>query len=298
MKWLVLLLLLPTAMAGPSLSLLVHHPYPDASDPFGSPYQDGVGYYQWRYGFLDEDRNGFDFPHMVMDGVLPVEGLPDGGPFIGTNASYRSAYETRANVEAPVHLVLSTSNEENFTIQLQIDPVTPLDETVQVWFALAEDNIFFDAGRLGNGVTNHRMTVAEVLDAGPISLLEPQTITLTRPALPTVEEWYIVAWLQEDADVLQFDANEVIQATTHPLRQTTPTIQDTKGVLMQLYSATWCDTCLFGDLVAENMLHEYGPATSEAEATSYLNDVPVVWVGLAAIAGAALVLAWPMRRHP
>lgn len=298
MRWLlILLLLMPAVAAGPSLTLLVHHPFPDESDPFGFPWEQGIGYYRWQYGFLDTDKNGFDFPHMVMDGVIPVEGLPDGPPFVATETAYNDAFAARQK-ENSVDLTVATFVGANVLVEATFEPVISLEgESLRAWFAVVEDNVFYDAGRLGNGVTNHRMTVRDLHDGGIVDLTNSQTVVANFPAPADNDQFYIAVWLQQDSvEGLRFDTHEVVQATTHPLRSTTPTVQDTKGVLMQLYSATWCDTCLFGDMVAEDMLQTYGPATKELEDASYLQNVPWIPVVILGVLGAAILARWPMKR--
>lgn len=297
MRWAILLvLLLPLATAGPSMSLLIHHPYPDASDPFGVPFSGGADLYRWRYNHLDVEQDGFDFPHMVMDGAIVIEGLPSGAPYLATNEAYRNAYDERSAIESPAKMEVRSNGTH---LIATITPSIPLGDSIRAWGALAEDNVFYDAGRLGNGVTNHRMTVRTTEDLGLVDLTASQTVTMALPALEDVTQWYGVIWLQQEpVDGAQFDAHEVVQATTHPLRQSEPSVQEEKGVLMQMYSATWCDTCLFGDLVAEEMLVDYGPSTKELAPSSYLSDVPWLPLLLVAALGALFVYFWPMRRDP
>ncbi|MGB1697271.1 MAG: hypothetical protein ACPHK8_02610, partial [Thermoplasmatota archaeon] len=239
---------------------------------------------------------GFDFPHMVMDGAIVIEGLPPGAPYLATNDAYRNAFEERASLESPVRMEVHSNGTH---LIANLTPSIPLGDSIRAWGALAEDNVFYDAGRLGNGVTNHRMTVRTTVDLGLVDLTTTQVVSMPLPVLEDPTQWYGVIWLQQEpVDGAQFDAHEVVQSTTHPLRQTEPTVQDEKGVLMQMYSATWCDTCLFGDLVAEEMLADYGPSTKELAPSSYLANVPWLPLLLVAAAGALFVYFWPMRRAP
>lgn len=296
---------------GPGLTVLLWHPYPDAADPLGFPFEGGRDGYWIRHSHFDAEEDGFDFPHMVTDGVTAVEGLPDpDAPYASTRGAYEAAVDDRAATDPPVALELSAdpaSEEDAGTVEATVAvlPRTGLDgESLHLWVALVEDHVHYaPPPRVSNGVTDHRFTVRAAADLGIVDLSrgvpEVRNATFTAPQDAPAEQLYVAAWLQQGpSHGLRFDPNEVVQATIHRVEDPGVTRQDDKGVLMELYSATWCDPCLFGDRAAEELAAERGLQTVDPEPVraSYLR-APADWAvfGLAAAFGAA---AFGLTRLP
>lgn len=296
-------------MEGPGIAVLVHHPYPDASDPFGFQYlQTGTDAYWHRYQHLDTDEvPGFDFPHTVFDGIVPIEGIPEGdGPFVATEQAYASAFNQRAQVESPLTLKLITIQpaDDRIQVSLRLDRHSEFDvESLRVWFALVEDPIHYEPPpALSNGVFVHPFVVRAIADGGPLSALQMLETdhTFTVPSGNGPSAWDLdrvraVAWVQQGAaDGVRFDAHEVVQAVMQDTSEGVgETVASQKVVLMEMYSATWCDTCLFGDRVAEELAVEHGVQRDlEADSVGYLREGPWILAGIGGLA-AALAVAWP-----
>lgn len=315
---------------GPGLTVLLWHPCPDDADKLGFPFQDGRDGYWARYQHLDTDRDGFDFPHMVTDGIVASEGLPDpGAPYASTRAAYEDAVAARSAQDPPVALELSAApaeaargfggggdcrgqedgdgaaDETAAASPVRIDatvavlPRGTLDgESLHLWVALVEDHVHYaPPPRVSNGVTDHRFTVRAAQDLGVLDLSRGvpaiHNASLAAPEDAPLDQLYVAAWLQQGGSHgLRFDPHEVVQATIHRVQEPGVTRQADKGVLMEVYSATWCDPCLFGDQVAEELAAEYGLQTVDPERvrTSYLRAPPSWTVfALAAVAGAAVL---------
>lgn len=282
---------------GVSMVLLVHHPYPDSADPLGFPFPEGstTGYYYPRYAHYDKDGDGFDFPHAVFDGVIPIEGLPeDGRPYASTRDAYRAAYQDRIATEAPATIEIATQASSGSVLAaLRITPTVAIEgDDLRLWTALVEDHVFYDGGRLGNGVTDHRFTVRDMRDHGPVDLTGEVTQAVSYSFEGPSDQMLVAAWLQAGpAEGLRFDAHEVVQSAVHPITQTGPTRQTEKAVLMQLYSATWCDPCLFGDRAAAELADEYSVQTAEPKPGPRYWQAPPLWVvPVALMAGIAVAV--------
>lgn len=304
---------------GPALTVLVHHPFPDPADPLGAPLAVGgangtTDAFVARYQRYDVGRDGFGYPSLVVDGVVPIEGLPDGdAPYVATRNAYVAALEQRAPASAssgvPAALeVVSRFDGDRLLAEVTVVPAVDLSgEDLRLWVAVAEDHVFYDPpAALSNGVTDHRFTVRAVRDLGPLMDLgagpgsdgmAPREAGLVFDVPPSWQrpELYVSAWLQQGpGHGLRFDPLEVVQATTHRGSDPGVTRQDSKGVLLELYSATWCAPCLYGDTVVEELAEERGhPAyinvAGGAGARYFQAPGSLLLAGGAALAGAALV---------
>lgn len=298
-----------SAQAGPQVTVLLHHPN-DGVDPFGFDYAFGSDYFAIRYGPLVADKGRFDFPYFIADGVLPIEKLPDPDvPYAATLSAYDAAVAQRANEATPVTLHLASSITPSNTSSLtsaapgsdvvataRIVPIEPIDgEDLHLFLALTEDPVHFQPPPgLTNGVTEHRFTVRAIADLGRVDLGAPSNLTRT---FTLDEDWdaqrlHVAAWLQQGAGSPRFDAREVVQATTAPLGESVT--QDTKGVLVEMLSATWCDPCLYGDLAVEELAIARGAATPLAldDGPRYFQAPSLPWLAVAAAALAAAATAW------
>jgi hypothetical protein len=267
--------------AAPPLTVLVEHPH-DGVDPFGvAAAGGGTGDpFAVRYGPLVADKGRFDFPFFVADGVLPIESLPDPGrPYIATRDAYAQSIATRGREEAPAVLRLeSRTTGDQAVVQAEATPRSPLTgEDLHLWFAVAEDSIHYQPPPgLTNGVTEHRFTLRAIADMGVLDLSAPANASHTFAIDPSWSRDHlsVAAWLQQDAPSSRFDAREVVQATHTSLGSAV--VQDAKGVLVEEYSATWCEPCLYGDRAVEDLAVSYGIAqpSSGHPSSRYLEWTP------------------------
>lgn len=301
----------PTAAAqdvvpGPPVTVLVHHPYPDDADPLGFPYPAGnqVGYWMHRHRHLDTDRDGFDFPSMVADGIALVEGLPDPQqPYASTRKAYEEAFDARSRLEPALSIQLGARHVDDTVLaSVAVLPRSPLGgESLRLMVALTEDPVrYVPPAALSNGVFDHRFTVRAVRDLGVLDLATTETATASHTFLLD-KEWQtdrlsVAAWLQQDGvHGTRFAPNEVAQATQVAVGQAVVQ-QDEKGVLLELWSATWCDPCLYGDTAFEDLAVSLGaaePVEKAQSSTRYFQPpaLPVL------VAGAAIVAAWLSGRR-
>lgn len=301
----------PEVRDGSTLVVLMYHPYPDTADPLGFPYQgaglNGTGYFQQKYAALDTDSNGFSYPMTVVDGILPIEGLPDPArPYQGTYEVYQAALTRRLGEEAPAALEVRTQLVgDRVLVAAQVEPAGPMPgESLVAWMALVEDNVdYAPPPAVSNGVTNHRFTVRSIADLGVLDLAEGAPVQLTA-AFPLQAGWqrdqlHVALWLQQGASYgSRFDANEVAQATLHPINGDVVTRQTAKAVLIETLTATWCQTCLYGDKVLEDLAKEHGYAAAvEAGSAGYWQR-PTQWWLLGVSVAAAAALALPVIRKP
>jgi hypothetical protein len=300
----------PEIREGPDLVVLVHHPYPDTADPLGFPYDgagfNGTGYYQQKYAIFDKENDGFAYPHLVVDGILPVEGLPDPQrPYQATYDAYQGVLKQRLQEEAAAALEVRTQvAADQVLVAAQVLPSGPMPgEHLEAWMALVEDNVRYEPPpAVSNGVVNHRFTVRAITNLGTIDLSQGTPAQLTaafrmQPAWER-EQLHIAFWLQQGASYgTRFDANEVAQATIHPVQDNVVTRQTVKAVLMEGLSATWCLTCLYGDTVLEDLAQQHGYAVAaKPESTGYWRP-PTHWgIAILALVGAA-ALALPRIRR-
>lgn len=300
----------PEVREGSDLVVLIHHPYPDAADPMGFPYNasgfNGTGYYQQKYAGFDPENDGFSYPHLTVDGFLPVEGLPDPKvPYQATYDAYEAALSQRLGEDPAAILEIRTqSADDQVLVAAQVLPAGPLPgENLEAWMALVEDNVHYVAPpAVSNGVTNHRFTVRALTNLGALDLGKGAAAQLTT-AFTLEPQWRrdqlkVAFWVQQGASYgTRFDANEVAQATIHPLQDDVVTRQTVKAVLMEGLSATWCQTCLYGDKVLEDLAQQHGyAAAANGESYSYWRP-PTHWgVAMATLVGAAALSLPTLRR--
>lgn len=292
------LLLVPAAQAGPEVTVLLHHPDDDV-DVFGFPYSPAGDYFTTRYATLAVDKQRFDFPFFVADGVLPLEKLPDPDrPFESARVAYEEATTARLAEAAPVTLRLATTHAQgSAVVAVAIEPVGQLSgEDLHLMLAVAEDPVHYLAPpALTNGIEDHRFTVRAVADLGVVDLAGPAELAHTFALEDgwAAERLIVAAWLQQGAPSPRFDAREVVQATHVPLGGSVE--QDTKGVLLEMLSATWCKPCLYGDLAIEAVAVAHGAAESlepGAEGRRYFVAPPSPALALVAAVLAGTGIAW------
>ena len=297
-----LVLLAPAAQAAPEVTLLLHHPN-DGVDPFGFGYVGQDAYFFWRYAPLVSETQRFDYPFFVADGVHDLQGPVDASrPFIAARDAYEAAVADRLAIPNAVTLTLrSTVAGPAAVLAVQADPVAPLpDESLHLMVALAEDPVhFLPPPSLTNGVEEHRFTLRAIADLGALDLTGAANATHT---FTLAESWardrlIAVAWLQQQSPGPRFAVREVVQATHAPLGQ--EVVQDRKGVLAEMLSATWCEPCLYGDLAAEAVAVAHGSAEplEAGGGPRYFEPPasPVVAV-LAAVAAGVAAAWWGGRR--
>lgn len=293
----------PAAHPDAELVPLAYHPYPDASDPFGVPAfhrgGDSYDYFSVRYAEYDKDRNGFDFPSFLADGLNLLEGAP-GGDYAPTLEAYRNAYEARGRLEAPATLRVET-NMADGVVHLRVD-VTRLgpatSDVLALKWALAEDDVYYrPPPALSNGVFVHRFTVRSLAPvpypsvrfAGDAS--QTFAADLRLDPLWNTHRSYVAVWLQsENESSPRFERNEVVQAARHWLDAAGPTVQERKAVLVELYTATWCAACLFGDGALNELAKEHGLPSSRYTEPRWRYLSEPAWVPLGLGLGGGLVL--------
>lgn len=149
------------------------------------------------------------------------------------------------------------------TANLTVTAVAPFaGSRLHAWVALVEDHVAYQPPpALTNGVDDHRFTVRALADLG-VAPMEGGTPWSTRHAFAPLrapgEQLYVAAWLQNEAVEARFAPHEVVQATTHGASNPVPTIQSSKGVLVEMLSAVWCRPCLYGDLAAAQLVEDHG----------------------------------------
>lgn len=293
------------AAAGPvDLVPLAYHPYPDSADPLGVPAftygNNSWGYFETHYSFYDEDRNGFDFPSMVVDGVEFIEGAP-GGDYEPTLAAYREAFDEASLAETPFTIAIaSRPGPDAVEFTATITSVQPMDERGLVLrWVLAEDDVWYrPPPALSNGVFIHRFTVRALAPRAPaiLDLGDGDAVYNGRVELDPAwdrSKLYLAVWIQnEDEASRRFAYSEVPQAAMHFTNDLNETVQDRKAVLMEMFTATWCAACLFGDSALHALATEHGFASTRYVESSwtYVRE-PEVFPAAAGLLLGALIAA-------
>lgn len=291
---------------GPGLAVVVHHPFPDAADPLGFPWPDegGSGAWTTRMRHLDAAGDGFDYPTLVVDGTLLLEGPPppEGEEDLQAAAdrAYADAVRRHAATEPPLTLKVYTQREEGrLIVMAQAEPRAPLQgEALRLWAALVEDPVHFEPPpALSNGVADHPFTLRALADVGALDLSGggsdgSRFEFALDPAWRTDHLWVSV-WVQQGGGPgLRFGPHEVVQATMHRADAGHVTVQQGRGVLVEALSATWCDPCLFGDRAVQTLARTHGVVTEEdGTQWRYLRRPAAPLLVAAAAVGGAWLLA-------
>ncbi len=314
---LLLMLLAPgTATGAPTPQVqavvLVHHPF-DQWDPFGVLHGDGDSFSS-RYRALADGTGSFPFPTLVVDGVDPVLALPQPAvPYLGTLENYTQSVQRRLAHETPLTLTVAADVVDGAVHATAI--VAPISgasaasdagatASPHLWAAAVEDHIYYRAkdDRVYNGISNHRFTVRAIQDLGTVNatfgLAQTRAVSF-RPANDwNLARMSVAFWVQADAAFGRFEPREVLQAASATLGAPA-VVQTSKAVLIEMYSATWCAPCLYGDLAIEQVAIRYAGATNATAPTGpkYYQDPanPIPSLGLALAAGLA-VAVWTRRR--
>ncbi|MCA1810458.1 MAG: hypothetical protein LC623_00400 [Halobacteriales archaeon] len=290
----------PTAASGAEATVLLFHPL-DQVDPFGIQFGDGDPF-SARYAAVAAQTGQFDYPVFVADGLRPIQALPDAEkPYQGTLDAYEAAVTARPDAAALTLTLATQKSGPQALLRVDVLPHAPIQESqgqaLHLHVALAEDPVHYrPPAPVSNGVVDHRFTVRAYRDLGPIDLAAPGNFTA---AIPLDAGWQAdhllaAAWVQADGTPGRFAPTEVLQATHAPLGGTVR--QEAKGVLVEVYSATWCTPCLYGDLAAEQVAIRHAGAQPLPEpAARYFEAPPQPLLAVASAALVALAVAFLPR---
>jgi thiol-disulfide isomerase/thioredoxin len=276
------------------LTVLIFHP-DDGVDALGFSVN-GTDPFAGRYAPLVAGKGRFDFPFFVADGVLAIEAIPDPQkPYVSALASYSQAVAQRAAEEPAAVLRLESVVAGGAVVAaVSVSPRADLAaEDLRLRLALVEDHVQYQPPTgLTNGVTDHRFTVRAYADLGRVAGPFNATHTFHHDVQQGPGRFRVAAWLQQDAPSPRFDAREVVQATSAPVGDAIA--QASKGVLVEMLSATWCDPCLYGDRAVEQLAVDQGVAElTEARASLRYLDLrgrDVLAMAAAVVAGVLVVL--------
>ncbi|MES2154339.1 MAG: cytochrome c biogenesis protein CcsA [bacterium] len=272
---LLLALLAAPAQAADRAVVIMHHPMADP-DPFGVPFGGGDTFTA-RYAAPASIGGVFPFPTLVVDGIASVYGEPNPNvPYEGTLENYTATVERRMTQDAPLAISLRAWLQgPDLLVNASLLPLAPLADpsgtaSFHAWAAVTEDHIAYTAPdpRASNGISDQRFTVRGLHDLGPVDLAPGNRIGLaTAFAIPA--NWHrdqlrIAIWVQAGGSGGRFAPHEVLQATSAAVDGIDVT-QTAKAPLVELYSATWCPPCLYGDLAVEQLAIRYANATSSVE---------------------------------
>jgi thiol-disulfide isomerase/thioredoxin len=277
--------------------VLVYHPLPDEQgDPWGVAAMNlGGRNVDWMAGYYA----AYDFPTAAIDGVNLIAGLPTlegAGAFQDTYNAYRRSFEARRAEATPVSMRLqATLGDDAVQVNAVVRSLGLVDDRGLVLrFVLFEDDVGFSGG---NGIVNHRFVVRALSPMHPVNLGPGDfQVTGNLPLAPFVnrENVGVVAIVQNTAeDSTLFGFKEVVQSASWTVRQSGATNQVSRGVLLELYSATWCASCVYGDSATDALADEFGLQSALVSQTGfeYLRSVqPAGLVFAAAVAIGSFVL--------
>jgi hypothetical protein len=284
------------------LSVVGWHPFPDPSvpghegDPFGFPAPNATQ--DWMAAYY----GAYYYPTARFDGVLAESNLADSNPqnFFDT---YQADVVSRLAVPSPIAITIDgglDGLEANGTLRLETETNLTAEHLV-LRAAVVEDEVPFSGS---NGVATHRMVARLQFPDRDVHWVANGSAWAFAVSYRFVvgngtdgKPWRsdflgVVAWVQNvgEAGTSRFEPREVLQSATHFFRDKAPTVQTTRAVLLEMYSATWCTACVQGDGATDLLLQEYG--------TAALLEKPPVWTYLRVpapeAAASAVVLAAPL----
>ncbi len=289
-----------------SLHVLLYHPYPDPQgDPWGVPggTKEGaeVGYMEAAYG-------AYWYPTAVFDGLeapgMKIEGATT---FLESFNAYEAAYKERREVDAPLRLALGGwVVDGRAALEVDVEAKRAIQtDNLTLRIVAFEDEVPYDGG---NNVDVHRFTVRAIVHDARMELAA--NLTATQQAMvPLDPEWnldrlgFVASVHNRDPNSPEFKPGEVLQAATYRFAQTGPTIQYSRGVLLEMLTATWCAACLYGDNAVDELANAYGYPSSKFldREWAYLRFThwdTILWAAAAGAAGLAVVW-WihTTRRH-
>ncbi len=278
--------------------VLVHHALDQGVDPFWVAFGGGDTF-SARYRNVQEQTGRFDYPVLVADGVTVVQQLPDPArPFEGTLAAYTAALTERRDHDAPIALQIAASFQSNaITVQVAARPDQPFDtlgQGLHLFVAVVEDAIHYQPpAPVSNGVTDHRFTVRALLDAGSVPTMAWNRTVAVPLGTWAHDQLSAVAFVQAGPVAGRFAAREILNAITSPV-DGLHRGQTERAVLLEVYSATWCKECLYGDLAIERLAIQQGAAEPLEPASSGYWQAPaqpiVVYGGVVLSALSALLV--------
>ncbi len=295
---------------GVTLVPIAYHPHPDDADPLGVPYwvqgDQSWDYFQGAYARLDTQRDGFAFPSLVVDGIDLVEGLP-GGDGASTLAAYREAWSARASVAAPVGLVVNATLGDRLEVAIRVEPAGPVDDRgLRLHWAIVEDDVYYrPPAALSNGVFVHRFTARAINDWPPeeVDVTDGFDASVSIGLDPDWEpdRLHVAVWVQNHDEANgAFALGEVVQATRHAVGAPATTQDPSRrGVLVEMFTATWCPSCRLGDDALDHLAREAGFASHDYREPRwvYLGTPQWGWLGAGGLAGGAVAAA-AFRRRP
>jgi len=246
------------------LHVLVYHPYPDPQqDPWGFPEREANG---TRVAYMEGEYGSYWYPTTVFDGVERVEGATS---FLETYNTYAAIYLERRIDDSPLRLFLNgalDASNASVAVKAQAKQAVPSPD-IALRVVLFEDEVHYDGG---NGVVTHRFVVRSTLHDGPITFNETnaasaQLSASLDPSWNRDQLGVVASFVNRDTTVSDYRPGEVLQSTTYRFDQVGPTIQDSRGVLLETLSATWCDACVYGDGAVDQLANEYGVASSSSQ---------------------------------
>ncbi|MHB8586750.1 MAG: hypothetical protein ACYDDF_13065 [Thermoplasmatota archaeon] len=296
-----------TAIPGTALNTVSWHPYPDANspaqggDPFGFPAANSSA--DWMASYY----GAYYFPTARFDGVIAEANQADfdARSFL---ASYQSDYETRAGIDTPIVLIVNgTVAGRSGSTTIIAQTTTNLTQQHLVLRAVVvEDDVAYKGT---NGVTIHRFVARKQLPDRAVNWVangsewgfgiryEFSLGNGTDGSVWHASNLGVVAWVQNVGVTGPFAPREVLQSTTYMFRNAAPTVQVRRGVLLELYTATWCSACVFGDGAQDVLLQEFGVPSSIATASTwrYLSLPSTMEAALGLLV--AVPLTWALWRR-
>jgi thiol-disulfide isomerase/thioredoxin len=211
--------------------------------------------------------------------------------------NYRDHIEARLAIDSPVVLTLGGHRDAD-TASVTAEIVAQREigtARSTLRFVVIEDDVPFDGG---NGVAVHRFVVRAILPPAPIGALEAGELVAVERSFPLDPVWNtqrigFVAYVEnEDETSTLWAPREIIQSATFRFSQSGPTVQASRSVLLEMYTATWCPSCVYGDGAVDLLADEFGvpSALKAASEWRYLRVPTLAQLGAGLAIGVVLAL--------